>query len=146
MPRCIAPNNRGAIVSRYDAPRTGVGVLIVQAGKILLAPRPNPPQAQHWQCPGGFLRGGENVLDGARRRVREETGLLIEDVYRGPWTDNRFDETTHTVTLYVVARHCSGTLHPGWQWFDYHALPQPLFLPLQILRDEHAHWLRQALA
>lgn len=132
-------------MSPSDAPRAGVAVLIVHAGKILLSPRANPPQAHHWQCPGGFLRGDETVLEGARRRALQDTGLIIEDLYHGPWTDNRFDEATHTITLYVVAKHFKGTAQSGWQWFEHHALPQPLFLPLQILCDEHAHWLRNAM-
>ena len=32
----------------------------------------------HWEPPGGVLELDESILDGARREVREETGLHIE--------------------------------------------------------------------
>jgi ADP-ribose pyrophosphatase YjhB (NUDIX family) len=31
-----------------------------------------------WEPPGGILEVGESVIDGLRREVREETGLLVD--------------------------------------------------------------------
>jgi 8-oxo-dGTP diphosphatase len=35
---------------------------------------------QHWGLPGGLLQRGEDPVDGARREVLEEVGLVVETV------------------------------------------------------------------
>jgi ADP-ribose pyrophosphatase YjhB (NUDIX family) len=62
------------------APLVGVGVVIVQAGRVLLARRGNEPLKGHWTLPGGLLELGESLSDGVMREVREETGLNVEVV------------------------------------------------------------------
>jgi 8-oxo-dGTP diphosphatase len=62
------------------APLVGVGAVIVQAGRVLLARRGNEPLKGHWTLPGGLLELGESLSDGVMREVREETGLNVEVV------------------------------------------------------------------
>ncbi|MDQ1362748.1 MAG: hypothetical protein QG652_608, partial [Pseudomonadota bacterium] len=50
-----------------------------------------------------------------------------------------------TVTLYVMASKCEGVENAGWQWFDWQHLPQPLFLPMQLLATQHKNWLRNVM-
>jgi mutator protein MutT len=60
------------------APLVGVGAVIVDEGRVLLARRGNEPMKGHWTLPGGLLELGETLSDGVMREVREETGLTVE--------------------------------------------------------------------
>ena len=59
-------------------PRVGVGVFVVQQGKVLLGLRRGSHGSGTWGSPGGHLEHGEAILDCARREVLEETGLEVE--------------------------------------------------------------------
>lgn len=53
--------------------------LIEQEGKVLMVKYPEVDWAQgKWDLPGGRLHEGEESLVGARREVKEETGVDIE--------------------------------------------------------------------
>ena len=61
-----------------DAPLVGVAAAVFDAqGRVLLVQRGRPPRAGSWGLPGGLLDLGERLADGARREVREETGVDI---------------------------------------------------------------------
>ena len=55
----------------------GVGALIFDRDRILMAQRGKEPLKGWWSLPGGALELGESLADGVRREVREETGLEI---------------------------------------------------------------------
>jgi 8-oxo-dGTP diphosphatase len=60
-------------------PLVGVGAVIVDDdGRVLLVRRARPPLLGHWSLPGGLLELGETLVDGVRREVVEETGLIVE--------------------------------------------------------------------
>ncbi|MCW8853790.1 MAG: NUDIX domain-containing protein [Gammaproteobacteria bacterium] len=130
-------------------PVTGVATLIIDNGHLLLGYRSKSPGKNTWQCPGGLLEAGESVFDCAIRETREETGLDINNLKFGPYTNNYFvDEGFHSVTLYVTANCAGGKLDKkepdlakNWAWFAKDKIPEPLFLPLQILVEEQpAFW------
>jgi 8-oxo-dGTP diphosphatase len=87
------------------------------------------------------LKYGESVEQCARRELFEETGLLLEAVQIGPYTNDIFNEADcHYVTLYGVADWLSGEAElrepekcEQWGWFQWSSLPEPLFLPIQNL-------------
>jgi 8-oxo-dGTP diphosphatase len=87
------------------------------------------------------LQYGESVEECARRELREETGLLLEEVQLGPYTNDIFDEANcHYVTLYAVGDWLTGDAElrepekcEEWGWFEWSCLPLPLFLPIQNL-------------
>ena len=47
-------------------------------GEVLLVRRKNPPRAGEWGLPGGLLRLGETLGEGARRELWEECGITAE--------------------------------------------------------------------
>ena len=64
---------------RYpQRPIVGVGALIFDRGRILMAQRGKAPLKGWWSLPGGALEIGESLDCAVRREVREETGLEIE--------------------------------------------------------------------
>ena len=123
--------------------RVGVGVLVIDdAGRVLLGRRSASHGAGSWSAPGGHLEWGETFEACARREVAEETGLVLGDLQQGPVTNDVFAaEGRHYATVVMLARHPGGEpqrLEPDkcetWDWFDWQALPQPLFAPLASLK------------
>ena len=60
-----------------SVPRVGVGAVVLDAGRVLLVRRGQPPLAGRWSLPGGMLELGETTAEAARREVAEECGLQI---------------------------------------------------------------------
>lgn len=121
--------------------RVGVAVLVQRQGRVLMGRRRGSHGAATWALPGGHLEFGETPADCARRELAEETGLQATHLVPGPYTNDVFSaEGRHYVTLFLLAEVAAGdpqVLEPdkceGWHWCDWHALPQPLFQPLQSL-------------
>ena len=122
-------------------PRVGIGVIIRREGKVLLGLRRGAHGAGTWALPGGHLEFGESFEACAAREAAEETGLRIAIEGIGPCTNDVMPaEQRHYVTVFVLAASASGTpevREPAkcerWAWFDWAALPEPLFLPLRHL-------------
>ena len=122
-------------------PQIGIGVIVIKSDQVLLGQRINSHGPNTWNFPGGHLEFGETPKACAVREVKEETGLSISHITRGPWTNDFFvKENKHYVTLYMIAVHKSGLpqiLEPqkctSWDWYFWHNLPSPLFLPIQHL-------------
>ncbi|MCE5265516.1 MAG: NUDIX hydrolase [Deltaproteobacteria bacterium] len=60
-----------------DHPRVGVGAVVLREGRVLLVRRGGAPARGLWAIPGGGLRLGETLQQGAEREIREETGIVI---------------------------------------------------------------------
>lgn len=60
-------------------------VVLDPAGQILLV-RFEFPDRSVWACPGGGVEPDESHEDALRRELREETGLLLEEVGPCIWT------------------------------------------------------------
>ncbi|MCE2899723.1 MAG: nucleotide triphosphate diphosphatase NUDT15 [Gemmatimonas sp.] len=124
-------------------PSVGVAVLVFRDDRVLLGRRRGAHGDGTWQCPGGHLEWGETVEACAEREVLEETGLVINGTRPGPFTNDVFEaEAKHYVTLFMLADHLTGEPEvrepekcERWDWFAWDALPEPLFLPLQHLRE-----------
>ena len=123
-------------------PRVGVGVIVLRDAKVLLGLRQGSHGANTWALPGGHLEFGESVESCAAREVLEETGLIIDQVRPGPFTNDVMTaDDKHYVTLFVIADNAVGepaVCEPAkclrWAWFDWSDLPEPLFQPLQTLK------------
>jgi 8-oxo-dGTP diphosphatase len=122
-------------------PFVGLGVIIIQDGKVLMGLRKGAHGAGTWGLVGGHLEWGESFESGARREVMEEVGLELGAVRFIAVTNDYFaDHDSHYVTVHMAALCAHG--HPlhrenayieRWEWFPLDMLPSPLFHPLQHL-------------
>lgn len=101
-----------------DRPVVGVGVVVLDAGKVLLIRRGKPPRQGQWSLPGGGQKLGETVFEAAAREVREETGLDVEvlglvDVVDSIRNDDAGRVHYHYTLVDVFAIIRGGTLRPG---------------------------------
>jgi len=118
--------------------KVGVGVIVIRDKHVLLGERTGSLGDGMWALPGGHLKFGETIENCAEREVFEETGLTIGVVKHVAFTNDFFEtEHKHYVTLFVSAICMTGEpniLEPEkckqWKWFNWSALPEPLFLPL----------------
>ena len=60
-----------------DAPRVGVGAVVLDGDRVLLVQRGRPPSQGKWSLPGGLVHLGERLEDAVRREVEEECGLNV---------------------------------------------------------------------
>lgn len=134
--------------------RVGVGVIVIKDNQILLGKRTGSHGAGSWAFPGGHLEVNENPEACAIREVAEETGLVITNLRRGPWTNDIFSaEGKHFITIYLLADWVSGQpklLEPDkcseWGWFDWKNLPEPLFLTIKNLKKIQFNPLKNSYA
>lgn len=63
-------------------PQIGVSIAVVHEkdGSFLLVKRGNEPSKGMWAFPGGRLDFGELLAEGAARELKEETGLVVENI------------------------------------------------------------------
>jgi len=124
-----------------NSPLVGVGVIVLKDGRVLLGERRGSHGAGTWALPGGHLDFGESVESCAKRETLEETGLLLDRVVLGPFSNDAFMVSgKHYVTLFVLAACPDGeptVMEPRkcarWAWFRWNAVPTPLFTPLARL-------------
>ena len=142
--------NPGCERVHYRNAKPCAGVLIEQDGALLLVRRNIMPFAGAWDIPGGYLHEWEHPADGARREVREETGLRVELTrLLGIFIDRYGSEDAHTFNVYYRGRPVGGTLAPAddaaeARWFPPDGLPTEIAFPGHI-PEVLATW-RAALA
>jgi 8-oxo-dGTP diphosphatase len=110
----------GGLLLRREYPSqpvVGVGVVIVDCGRLVLVRRGAEPALGKWSFPGGAVELGEAVRDAAVREAREECGLdveLVDDVPMDVYDVLRVDEggrlRYHYVLLEFLARPKEGVL------------------------------------
>lgn len=129
----------------------GFGVLFLRAGKVLLGKRHLDPAkadsalhgAGHWTMPGGKLDFGETFENGAKREVKEETGIELLEVKPFCLNNDRA-EGAHFITLGMQAVRWEGeprVLEPDeiteWRWFELSKLPEPLYFPSSEILENY---------
>lgn len=85
-PRRVCPTCRYVY---FTDPKVGVGVAVVEDGRLLLIKRAMNPERGKWSLPAGFIDQGEDPKDAAAREALEETGLIVRiegvlDVFHNP--------------------------------------------------------------
>ena len=116
----------------FTDPKVGVGVLVVENGKILLVRRVMNPERGKWSIPAGYLDQGEDPQATAVREALEETGLEVAieglvDVYHNPP-----GQGGASIFILYRARRLGGALRPGddadgVDFFNLDALPELAF-------------------
>jgi len=102
------------------APTLAVDVLIVNDKReFLLEKRTYPPKTGCWHIPGGFVGYNERLVDTAKRKALEETGLRIKvGKYLGYYDDPKQDSRGFIVVHAFTAKPIGGKLkEPGLKWF-----------------------------
>ena len=61
----------------FVEPKVGVGVMVVEDGRLLLVRRAMEPEKGKWSLPAGYLDPGESPVETAVREAGEETGLEV---------------------------------------------------------------------
>jgi len=88
-------------------------------GEFLLEMRTYPPYVGLWHIPGGFVGYDERLVDTAKRKALQETGLKVKVLrYVGYYDDPKQDSRGRVITMTFLARKTGGKLNPdGLRWF-----------------------------
>jgi 8-oxo-dGTP diphosphatase len=121
----------------------GFGVMLLRDDKVLLGKRHIDPEkadsllngAATWTMPGGKMEFGETFEEAAKREVKEETGIDLEDA-EVICVNNERINSAHFVTVGLFSEKFQGesrVMEPDeiteWQWFELDNLPEPLYFP-----------------
>ncbi|WP_071675594.1 NUDIX hydrolase [Nioella nitratireducens] len=133
----------------YDYPHPAVTadicIFSIRDGKlhVLLIKRLVDPFKDSWAIPGGFIKMDEDLIDGARRELEEETGVAdvpLEQLgaYGTPDRDPR--ERVITVAFMALVPSdqmvlAAATDAADARWFDMDDLPKLAFDHDRILAD-----------
>ncbi len=99
-------------------PLVGVGAIMLDGDRILMAQRGKEPLKGWWSLPGGALETGESLREAVQREVREETGLEIEpvdvfEIFERILRDSEGAPEYHYVLIDYVCRITGGDLRAG---------------------------------
>ena len=115
----------------YRNPAPAAGVILVEAGAVLLVQRKFEPRAGLWTLPAGFVEYDEHVADCAVRETREETNLevVIEGLFGAYMAMD--DPRVRVVLLLYRCRRVGGDLRAGddasdARFFPIHATPKEI--------------------
>lgn len=109
----------------------GVGLVLIERGRVLLVRRRNPPRAGEWSLPGGKQMAGETARQAALRELAEETGLKAVILGLVDVVDATFPDApggARYTLIEFAARPAGGALRAGSDaseaaWHDLAGLP-----------------------
>ena len=115
-------------------PLVGVGAIMLNRNRILMAQRGKEPLKGWWSLPGGALETGESLKDAVCREVREETGLEIRpmgvlEIFERIMRDAAGVPEYHYVLIDYMCRITGGSLAAGddvcrVEWVPRQELPK----------------------
>ena len=122
----------------FKFPRIGIGVMILNDNnEVLLGLRKSSHGSGEWSFPGGHLEFGEKMFECAKREVKEEVGLDLNEFEIISVADEmRYVESDgkHYVNIGIKATYNNGevkNMEPHkcerWEWFSLDVLPENLF-------------------
>ena len=114
--------------------KVGVGVMVMKDGKILFGKRKGSHGEDEYGFPGGHLEYMESFSDCAKREIKEECGIEVENLRFLFLLNLKEYSPKHYVHIGLLADWKSGipqVLEPnkceGWVWRSIDDLPSPLF-------------------
>jgi 8-oxo-dGTP diphosphatase len=115
--------------------KLGCNTLIIKEGKILLGKRCGGYGSGTWGLPGGHLEFGENLIDGAKRELKEELGLEeVEIEFLSVVEGSR--DGGHYIQVNFLLKDFKGEIKlmepqfcEEWRFFNIDDLPKELFPP-----------------
>ena len=112
------------------------------SARILLIKRKKDPFKNSWALPGGFLEETEELEEGAKRELLEETGLEIEDLKQlKTYGDLNRDPRGRTISIAFIGvvnkevKIKAGDDAKEVNWFDLDELPDLAFDHSKIIED-----------
>jgi len=115
----------------------GVGILIIRDGKILLGHRCEGWANDTWTMPGGKLDKNESPEEGAKREVKEEIGLEINDLELTSVNEDMIKDKMFKTFIFkpnvIEGKMQAKELKEidKWKWFELNKLPRPMYPPSQ---------------
>lgn len=110
--------------------------------EILLVKRKSDPYKGDWALPGGFVEDEEPLESGARRELKEETGLEVEELHQvGAFGAPGRDPRGRTVTVAFWGKVPAKSEVTGSDdaekaaWFPVSKLPALAFDHREIIRE-----------
>lgn len=99
-------------------------------GKILALRRSNTDTVRPltWDLPGGEVEEGENLVESAKREIREESGLEIADLKFLHADARNADDGKYWVVLFSVAQTVSDVVTLSYEHDQYEWLTREEFL------------------
>ena len=130
--------------------RVGIGIMIKDGNKVLLGHRSKNRkdtggifEPDTWTFPGGKQEFSETIFEAAKREVKEETNLEIDDLEVFGASDD-IQPSKHFVTIQIIANKHSGNLkvmeptkEDEWKWFDLNNLPMNIYSPTKQFVDKY---------
>jgi len=138
-----------------DSKKVGVGfgILVLKDDKVLLGRRHEDPNkadsefksSDEWCMPGGKLEWGETFEEGAKRELKEETGLDVElEDLEVICVNSDMNEHAHFVTIGLIAKKFLGepqVLEPDeitqWNFFGMDELPKNFYFPSEKVLNNY---------
>ncbi|MGD0166210.1 MAG: NUDIX domain-containing protein [Gaiellaceae bacterium] len=122
-----------------------------ELGRLMLVRRALEPRKDKWDTPGGFLEEGELPLEGLKRELLEETGVVIEPgEFFAAFTDLYGDaaEAQTILSLNWKARIVSGEPKAAddiseIRWFGPDELPAPTEIAFPSVAEAVELWRAQ---
>jgi ADP-ribose pyrophosphatase YjhB (NUDIX family) len=117
----------------FPGPKLVAGCFVIDAGRLLLIRRGNPPAIGKWTFPGGYVDFGENAAEAALRETREEVGMRVAlDGLLGVFSDQKSPALTIVVYLAkpgvappTVSEEASEVRYFGPEEIPWHELAFP---------------------
>ena len=130
-------------------PMVGVGAVVWDGNRVLLARRGKPPAQGIWSLPGGLIELGESAAEAVRREVREECGIEVEvgdllGVFEPVFRESDGRIRYHYVVVDYLAYYRSGDLRIGDDAADAHWVA-PADLPGYPLSEAARDMIGRAL-